>query len=44
MLDALKQVYGEDKARVIYFTSSMDKDEIRETVEDDCPNGGGLIP
>jgi hypothetical protein len=44
MLDALKQVYGEDEASAMYFMSSMNKDEIRKTVEDDCPNGGGLVP
>lgn len=44
MLDALKQIYGEDEASAMYFMSSMSKDEIRKTVEDECPNGGGLVP
>lgn len=44
MLDALKQIYGEDETSRMYFMSSMSKDEIRKIVEDDCPNGGGLVP
>jgi hypothetical protein len=29
---------------VIGFWEAMSNDEIRKTAEDDCPNGGGLVP